>query len=65
MFLHLCEETEVNRFLVITNAKQNEGPCCLLEYEIWKDHGPTLQDFGVQGFASTNAKHQRTQQLPK
>jgi hypothetical protein len=65
MFLQLCEETEVNRVSVITNAEQNEGPHCLPKSKIRKDCGPTLRDFRVRGFASTKSKHQHTQQLPK
>jgi hypothetical protein len=48
MFLHLCEETEVNRVSVITNVEQNEGPHCLQKSEIRKDCGPTLQDLGFR-----------------
>jgi hypothetical protein len=65
MFLQLCEETEVNWVLVITNAEKNEGPRYLPKSEIRKDCGPTLRDFRVRGFASTKTKHQHTQQLPK
>jgi hypothetical protein len=65
MFLQLCEEEEVNQVLVITSAEQNEGPRCLPKSEIQKDCGTTLWGFRVRGFASTKAKHQHKQQLPK
>jgi hypothetical protein len=65
MFLQLCEEEEVNQVLVITSAEQNEGPRCLPKSEIRKDCGATLWGFRVRGFASTKAKHQHKQQLPK